>query len=261
MSQFEGCDIDYDVTHIAFAGYLKERDNYRNDSGHKLIYVKNGECTVYIGKEKRLLSSGNMIVVKPECKFRIKKLSENSKCILIEFYSDINWKYPDFFENVSDLNKNLLEKMIKEYEDREYAYEIHLKSLLYEILGRAVRTYYFDKYYTGDYRKLHDSIIYLKENFLNQDIRMEDVAEASGLSLSYFRKLFVKVYKISPRSYISRLRLKKADELLEYTNMSIAKISDSLKFENQYYFSNFYKKHKGISPQKYRNMQVKNNEQ
>lgn len=261
MIEFETHDIDYEVTHIAFAGYLKARDNYRNDSGHKLIYVKDGECTVYTGKEKHLLSSGNMIVVKPQCNFRIKKLSENSKCILIEFYSDVKWEYPDFFENVSDLNKNLLEKMIKEYEDREYAYEIHLKSLFYEILGRFVRTYYFDKYYTGDYRKLHDSIIYLKENFLNQDIRMEDVAEASGLSLSYFRKLFVRVYKISPRTYISQLRLHKADELLQYTTMNITEISETLKFENQYYFSNFYKKHKGISPQKYRNMQVKNNEQ
>lgn len=261
MNELKVRDIDYQVKYIAYAGFLKEGDNYSNDSGYKFIYVKDGKCMVYTGKEKCLLSVGNMMVVKPECNLRIKKLCDNAKCIIIEFYSETDWEYPLFFENVSELNKNLMEKMIKEYNDREYAYEIHLESLFYEIVGRLVRTYYFDKLYTGDYRKLHDSILYLKENFLNKDMRMEEVAEASGLSLSYFRKLFVKVYKISPRSYVSELRLHKADELLKYTTMNIAEISETLKFENQYYFSNFYKKHKGISPQKYRNRQVNNNEQ
>ena len=258
MNEFEICDIDYEVNYISFAGYLKTGDNHIHSMSYKMLYVSEGECIVYKNKEKCSLSSGSMMIVKPNCEVRIKTQGHDTKCIVIEFYSDVLWEYPEIYENVSNLNKALLEKMIKEYENREYAYEIHLKSLIYEIIGRIVRTYYFDKYYTGDYRKLHNSIVFLKENFLNKDLRMEEVAEASGLSLSYFRKLFVKVYKISPRSYISKLRLHKADELLQYTTMNISEISDALKFENQYYFSNFYKKHKGISPQKYRNMQVEN---
>ena len=259
MNECEVYGFDYEISHISFAGYLKAGDKYNSDKGHKLVYISNGECTVYINKEKHLLTSGNLMLIKHGDSFVVKKVTDSVGIILVEYYTECEYEFPVLYENPSSLIKNLLEKMIKEYENREYAFEIHLKSLLYEILGRVIRGYYFDKFYTGDYRKVHNSVAYLKENFLDKDMRMEEVAEASGLSLSYFRKLFLKVYKISPRTYISNLRMHKADELLKYTTMSISEISETLKFENQYSFSNFYKKHKGISPQKYRNMQVENN--
>lgn len=249
-------DIDFEIDDVIYAGFLKSADNLDNNADYNFIYVIEGECTYCKGREKSKLNKDNILIIKKASQYRIKSLDKNSKCILISFNSECEWTFPYVFCNIPCQVHILFEKLLKEFKDREFAYEIHCKSLFYEIIGRVIRTYYIDKYYTDDYRKVLNSIRYLNENFLNSNIDMTEVADASGLSLSYFRKLFTEVMKMSPRAYISALRLNKADELLQYTSMSIAEVSDTLNFENQYYFSNFYKKHRGISPKKFRNEQV-----
>ncbi|MBQ9116311.1 MAG: AraC family transcriptional regulator [Clostridia bacterium] len=68
-----------------------------------------------------------------------------------------------------------------------------------------------------------------------------------------FRELFKRLIGVSPKEYISEMRIKNAEELLLTTSMSIKEISASLGFSNQYYFSNFFKKKKGGYPEAFRN--------
>lgn len=79
-------------------------------------------------------------------------------------------------------------------------------------------------------------------------------AISAELNLSRYQcsKIFVKVYGISPRQYISRLKLNKAKELLVGTNLTIEAISEQLGFHSASHFSRQFRRWTGCSPNHFR---------
>ena len=87
--------------------------------------------------------------------------------------------------------------------------------------------------------------------------KIEDYALLCNLSESRFSHLFKEICGISPLEYIQSLRLKKATELLENTDMSVAKIAEAVGIADQNYFSRFFKSKTGVSPRRYREKNLK----
>lgn len=57
---------------------------------------------------------------------------------------------------------------------------------------------------------------------------------------------------MTPSQYAAWAKLRKARTLLAESDLSVKKIAFACGFENEYYFSNFFKKHTGLSPTAYR---------
>lgn len=92
---------------------------------------------------------------------------------------------------------------------------------------------------------------FMKENIYN-NLKLNDIAQYFNYSTSHFIFLFKKEFQESPISYFLKLKVQKACEYLELTNLKIIEISNCLGFEDPAYFSRLFKKIMGISPQKYR---------
>ena len=86
---------------------------------------------------------------------------------------------------------------------------------------------------------------------------LEEIADSLGISYSFFRREFKRRCGVSPGQYRLELKLAKAKELLENTNISIAEISSRLHFECIGQFSTFFKKKTGIPPLEYRKRGLK----
>lgn len=99
-------------------------------------------------------------------------------------------------------------------------------------------------------QQLKPALDYIVKNF-NKDIQNDDLASLTGLSTSYFRKLFCEVYGLSPIAYTHNLRIKKAKEMLQCDYGSITDIALSLGYNNIYEFSKAFKKHTNLSPTQY----------
>ena len=84
------------------------------------------------------------------------------------------------------------------------------------------------------------------------DVTVTQLAELAHMGERSFRTLFKKHIGVSPQEYVSETRIKNAEELLLTTSMSIKEISYALGFQNQYYFSAFFKKKKGVYPREFR---------
>jgi AraC-like DNA-binding protein len=82
--------------------------------------------------------------------------------------------------------------------------------------------------------------------------KIDDYAKMCNLSESRFSHLFKEHSGLSPLEYIQSLRLKKSRELLENTDMSVAKIAEAVGIADQNYFSRFFKAKMGVSPRRYR---------
>ena len=130
-------------------------------------------------------------------------------------------------------------------------------SLTISLIGRL--------YYEGLNHTLGDTyitrIINQAKVILKEDIQgsksLEQIAASLDISYSLFRREFKNKCGISPGQYRQEIKLARAKELLNSTNMSIAAISSMLHFECIGQFSTFFKKRTGIPPHEFRKQGAK----
>lgn len=96
------------------------------------------------------------------------------------------------------------------------------------------------------------AINYLGKN-LDKKLSLSKLAIEVGYSPTYLSTLFKKETNYSPISYFSHLKILKACEFLDYTNMKVKEVSFNLGYSDPYYFTKDFKKKMGLSPRNYRN--------
>lgn len=84
------------------------------------------------------------------------------------------------------------------------------------------------------------------------DIRLPDVASKVHLSYVQFARRFRQATGLTPFEYMTAIRIEKAKQLLSDTHLTLHQIAVECGFDNQYYFSSFFKKHCGMSPSEFR---------
>ena len=90
------------------------------------------------------------------------------------------------------------------------------------------------------------------EKHIADKIALADAAAVAELSVSGLIDHFKRQAGITPMAYLTAMRLQKAEALLCQTGDSVAQIAAVCGFDNPYYFSNTFKKHRGLSPTEYR---------
>ncbi len=78
------------------------------------------------------------------------------------------------------------------------------------------------------------------------------LAQRVGMSVENFIRWFRKHINETPASYVSRVRVRLASELLAVTDRSIEQIAEELGFPNRYYFTRVFGKQVGCGPAAFR---------
>lgn len=78
------------------------------------------------------------------------------------------------------------------------------------------------------------------------------LAEYVGLNASYLSRLFRKETGLTISSYIQLKKIETAKNMLVYSDYSPSRISSTLAFPSQSYFSEIFHKHTGMTPLRYR---------
>ena len=99
---------------------------------------------------------------------------------------------------------------------------------------------------------IKQAINYIDEH-LTDDMTLETIAESVHSNASYLSRIFKKEVGTSVITYITDLRIKKAKDLLEHSDLKTFEISDAVGIHDPAYFSVLFKKYTGMSPKSYRN--------
>lgn len=91
-------------------------------------------------------------------------------------------------------------------------------------------------------------------NHLNENISVEDIAEYIRLSRSYISTLFKQETSFSINEYITRKKIKTAENMLKYSDYDILEISNILGFSSQSYFTKMFKQYTSYTPKKYKSI-------
>ncbi len=98
-----------------------------------------------------------------------------------------------------------------------------------------------------DYIKIH----------ITERLTIKQLAKQAGYTEYYFSQKFSKEVGCSVNEYILKEKIEHAKLLLSASQMSIQEISESLAFNSRSYFSTTFRKHTGLSPNDYREQNLK----
>lgn len=128
--------------------------------------------------------------------------------------------------------------------------------LLYNYLSTYKYLHLFRKYHKKDERIADSNLVnatidYMSEN-VEKKLTLNQMAEYIGYSVSQFSFIFKNNTGHSPLNYFNMVKIKRACELLETTDMKINQVCGKIGVDDSYYFSRLFKKIVGISPKQYR---------
>lgn len=93
---------------------------------------------------------------------------------------------------------------------------------------------------------------YITEHY-GDDLDLVSLAAQVYLSPRYLSNLFIKITGCGINKYIKSIRMEKAKELLEQTNIKIVDLCTSVGFKNLSYFCQNFREFYGETPEQYRN--------
>ena len=132
---------------------------------------------------------------------------------------------------------------------KKTAYFPRCMSILYKIFSELERE---SVYISSPGReKLRTALACVESRIADPDLSVNDLADAAGMSRSYFTRLFTEVYNIPPAKYLAMIRLEKAKALLSEGGLSVGEVAESVGYSSLYYFSSAFRRQTGVCPSEF----------
>lgn len=100
-------------------------------------------------------------------------------------------------------------------------------------------------------KEIEQAVHYFHENF-SHNIEIEEYARSQHMSMCWFIRSFKQYMGVPPLKYLTSIRIAKARELLEGTDIPISEVGVLVGYDNPLYFSKIFRKCTGLSPREYR---------
>jgi AraC family transcriptional regulator of arabinose operon len=100
---------------------------------------------------------------------------------------------------------------------------------------------------------IDSAILYMQEH-INKNLTLNDLSKHYNYSPSRFSSLFKQKTGYAPIDYFIQMKMQKASQQLDLTDLPIKNIAITMGFDDPYYFSRRFRKIIGMSPTKYRDV-------
>ena len=221
---------------------------YGRTAYYDLTIVLKGELTYIVENEAVSLKAGDFILFHPWKEYR-QRLDGSviSEYVSFNFNTDMDL---DGVPTVSQGGLNDEMKLLLTACDGLYSAEKDLAKIAY-LLGSLLQLIQENV----NNRQMHPLALKIKKYLLKnytEKITLEDIAERFHFSVSYCNNVFRKDTGKSIVFFLIEERMRKAKELLIYTDFSLPEIAARVGYEDYNYFSRLFKKHTRFTPTQYR---------
>ncbi len=150
--------------------------------------------------------------------------------------------------------KQIVSAMLRNNNDSQEN-QYYLQSLLYKFFSVLSREVQIGKIarQNGESTYVQRAVNFIRNNYF-RGISVTDIAGHVGLSRGYLYKVFEENFKVSPKEFLTRLRIVRSKELLEVTELSIEGVAMSCGYPDGVVYSKAFKQVIGMPPSVYRKM-------
>ena len=226
----------------AVGGYTVPRDK-------SAIAIKTEGCTEYKSAGIHYLSDSSHAILLPKGAVYSWICKQKGECLMIEFDGE---NIPEALTSIKIKNCSEISTIFARIENlmifKKPGYNIKCMFGVYEILVKLCESEASDYSLTSKKSKIAKSVDYLEEHCLYDNISIESLADISGISSVYFRKIFSELYGMPPMQYVNKIRIEKAKGMLLGDSVSVTEIAEASGFGSVYHFCKAFKKATGLTP-------------
>ena len=102
----------------------------------------------------------------------------------------------------------------------------------------------------ADLERIRQMVDFIQEHYA-EPLRVEEIGASAGVSARECSRCFQKNIGVSPMEHLSRVRVRKATEMLLDSDMSVLEISEACGFSSSSYFSKVFLSRTGQTPRAY----------
>lgn len=252
-------------------------DISRINVAHEYVLNKNNKCTypngrkyygiIYCieGSAKYNFSSGDCCVLNPGEIILLSPTASYSVITKNEFkHFTINFEIHNEFSNINFLRDtyylyhaenpqfyhHLFKKTVSQWSSKKSCYEMHATACLYELFSILCSEILEKEYGATSYLRLKPAKEYIEQNY-NSDISLGMLANLVNMSVTNFRREWLRIYGESAFQYRDRVCLSYAKDYLMSGYYTVTEVAEKCGFYDTNYFIRFFKKHTGITPGKF----------
>ncbi len=226
-----------------------------------LQYCIEGSIEVKHNGRADILSPGQVLVLSPYTPYTCQNLTDFVSYYWVHFTgSDAANLLKRFsFDTNTVLNVGsgerivrLFRSLFREYLWRDRCFDDASGAALITILAELSRMRDMNTQ-TGDAtaETIYRSLSYF-HNHINKPITVAQLAQIEHFSPSRYRTVFRHCMGMSPSEYMTRMRMRRAGELLTMADLSVREVAETCGYPDQLYFSRVFRAHFGVPPSKYR---------
>jgi AraC-like DNA-binding protein len=152
---------------------------------------------------------------------------------------------------------HLFEMSVAEYYKRMEQYRLALSNLINLILLELSRdfltqenSYDISAQYTRSMSKTVDLIHYLQSNY-SKRITSENIEDEFEVTFDHLNRTFRRMYGQTIFSYLTQIRISHAKDMISQTELRTSEIAYLVGFEDNSYFTKYFKHHTGMTPSQY----------
>ena len=216
---------------------------------YEVMLVQTGEAVFVTEKSEHPIYEGSIVIVPPGVKHGI--ISEHKYNIIsITGNFEKLSRFDDatvLYDNIYGEGKKLAELALYNRFGKEEYFTSLCESYINFIL---LNLEYPKNDMTAIVYAMMDNI---KKNFDNSELSVVKLLKESGYAKDYVRTKFCEIAKMTPKKYLTTIRMKKAKELLSLwgDDVSISKIAEQCGIVDPAVFSKNFKQFYGVSPKQY----------
>ena len=242
----------YNATYYAPRGQSKYV--YRGNLPRcELMYYVDGETELTFAGKKFTMRAGDMIYLPMDVKDADYFVEVKESFALYNFFfvpcDPLPREAVKLHIRSAEVER-IYERTYNDWFSRQDGYYLRAVQSFYRVLElarRQMRGYNVNEHFL----RLAPSEEYISRRYCDTDFDYGEAARLSGLSYSYFKKLFCDKYAMPPVKYVTSLRMKRARELLSTDMFTVSEVAGMCGYDNIYYFSNVFKSYFGAAPTKY----------
>ena len=250
----------------------------------EIILVREGVCHITRKGFSDQLSAGELIYIAPMIRHSIESADGNPVTVDVIKYSATRLReIPSYLTDLralaadaaqvrvpihasrEDVSRyhldSIIEECILESSRKEFAWELHIRALLYLLITGLAR-FWIDRRETlldqlpKERNPILDIPAYIEQH-ISEPLRVEDLAANCSMSYPWFAKCFHEFFGISCKQFIMRIRVENVEQYLTYSDLDLSSISQLTGYTDSSHMVKDFRRMVGMTPGQYRTMMKK----
>ncbi len=223
---------------------------YENRDTHALVFKLNGTTRYDINGKKLYHNKNELMFIPKGESYKVELITEPpSYYLLINFNGIIPLAKAGVYDlaNVADVSF-LLSRIDRLRTNTD---KFKCLSVIYELfsyISESENTAYVSN---KSYSLIEPALKYMEEHIFDTNLKIGELHNKTKVSDTYFRKIFISRFGISPKRFVINKRLSQAKAIIDNGEFnSISEVARLCGFEDPLYFSKAYKNAYGTPPSK-----------